>query len=130
MQNLPPVSGPNDRSTLNSLAQEMVPGDIVICIRSVEQIEAIGVVSGPYRFEQEVPSGIREDYQHVRPVNWLYTDVGLSILPLNDDVRFTLKTIYPMDRFSWGDLLSAANRASNSRRRLVRQVQMAKSPMC
>ncbi len=98
--------GSNDRSTLNSLAQEMVPGDIVICIRSVEQIEAIGVVSGPYRFEQEVPSGIREDYQHVRPVNWLYTDVGLSILPLNDDVRFTLKTIYPMDRFSWGDLLA------------------------
>jgi len=98
--------GSNDRSTLNSLAQEMVPGDIVICIRSVEQIEAIGVVSGPYRFEQEVPSSIREDYQHVRPVNWLYTDVGLSILPLNDDVRFTLKTIYPMDRFSWGDLLA------------------------
>ncbi|QXW30380.1 AAA family ATPase [Aeromonas sanarellii] len=98
--------GSNDRSTLNSLAQEMVPGDIVICIRSVEQIEAIGVVSGPYRFEQDAPSDIREDYQHVRPVNWLYTDVGLSILPLNDDVRFTLKTIYPLDRFSWGDLLT------------------------
>ena len=96
----------NDRSTLNSLAQEMVPGDIVVCIRSVEQIEAIGVVSGPYRFESQTPEGIRDDFQHVRPVNWLYSDVGLSILSLNDDVRFTLKTIYPLDRFSWGDLLT------------------------
>ncbi|MDH1994062.1 AAA family ATPase [Aeromonas caviae] len=97
--------GSNDRSSLSSLSQEMVTGDIVICIRSVEQIEAIGVVSGPYRFEQEVPSDIREDYQHVRPVNWLYTDVGLSILQLNGDTQFTQKTIYPLTRFKWGELL-------------------------
>lgn len=97
--------GSNDRSTLNSFAQDMEPGDIVICIRSVELIEAIGVVSGQYRFEQDVPGGVRDDYQHVRPVNWLYTDVGLSILPLNDDTQFTQKTIYPIDRFSWSDLL-------------------------
>ncbi len=98
--------GSNGRSSLSSLSQEMVPGDIVLCIRSVELIEAIGVVSGPYRFEQEVPSVIREDFQHVLPVNWLYTDVELSILPLNENVQFTQKTIYPLDRFSWGDLLT------------------------
>jgi glycosyltransferase involved in cell wall biosynthesis len=71
----------------------------------VSEMVVSGVVSGQYRFEQDVPGGVRDDYQHVRPVNWLYTDVGLSILPLNDDTQFTQKTIYPIDRFSWSDLL-------------------------
>lgn len=100
--------GTNDRSSLSSFFQEMVVGDLLVCIRSVEQIEAIGVVTGDYRFEapEQIPKNVRDDYNHVRPVNWIYQDVGLSILPLNDDTRFTLKTIYPMDRFSWGDLLA------------------------
>lgn len=100
--------GSNDRSTLRSFSQEMVAGDLLICIRSVEQIEAIGVVTGDYRFEEEglVPHPVRNDYNHVRPVKWIYRDVGLSILPLNNDIRFTLKTVYSMDRFSWGDLLT------------------------
>lgn len=100
--------GSNDRSTLRSFGQEIVVGDILICIRSAEQIEAIGVVTGDYRFETPglVPDKVRSDYNHVRPVKWIYRDVGLSILPLNDDTRFTLKTVYPMDRFSWGDLLA------------------------
>lgn len=98
--------GSNDRSTLNCFANEIAIGDIVICIRSIEQIEAVGVVNGDYRYEQDVPDSLRDDYQHVRPVNWLYRDVGLSILPLNDDTQFTLKTVYAMDRFSWADLLA------------------------
>lgn len=100
--------GSNDQSTLRSFSQEMVAGDILICIRSVEQIEAIGVVTGDYRFEEErqVPHPVRNDYNHVRPVKWIYRDVGLSILPLNNDIRFTLKTVYSMDRFSWGELLA------------------------
>ncbi len=100
--------GTNDRSTLNSFSQEMVVGDLLVCIRSAEQIEAIGVVTGDYRFEtsEQIPAPVREDYCHVRPVKWLFQNVGLSILPLNDNTRFTLKTVYAMDRFSWGDLLA------------------------
>lgn len=99
--------GSNDRSTLRSFAQEIVIGDILVCIRSAEQIEAVGVVTSDYRFEEPdaIPVMVRSDYNHVRSVKWLYHDVGLSILPLNDDTRFTLKTVYPLDRFSWGDLL-------------------------
>ncbi|WP_275910095.1 AAA family ATPase [Aeromonas sp. 2MA4] len=99
--------GSNDRSTLRSFAQEIVIGDILVCIRSAEQIEAVGVVTSDYRFEEPdaIPVMVRSHYNHVRSVKWLYHDVGLSILPLNDDTRFTLKTVYPLDRFSWGDLL-------------------------
>ena len=39
-------------------------------------------------------------------MKWLYRDVKQSILPLNDNRQFTLKTVYAMGRFSWADLLS------------------------
>lgn len=98
--------GSGDKGTLGYFAEQMVVGDILLCIHSAEQIGAVGVVTSDYRYEEKVPSGVIEDYQHVRSVKWLYRDVKQSILPLNDDHQFTLKTVYPMARFGWADLLS------------------------
>lgn len=98
--------GSGDKGTLEYFAQGMAIGDIVLCIRSAAHIGAVGVITGDYRYEEQVPAGLIDDYCHVRPVKWLYRDVNQSILPLNDDHQFTLKTVYPMARFSWADLLS------------------------
>lgn len=97
--------GSGDRGTLEYFSEQMAVGDILLCIHSADQIGAIGVVSGDYRYEAKVPAGVIGNYQHVRPVRWLYRDVNLSILPLNDNRQFTLKTVYAMTRFSWADLL-------------------------
>lgn len=97
--------GSGDRGTLEYFSEQMAVGDILLCIHSADQIGAIGVVSGDYRYEKKVPAGVIGNYQHVRPVRWLYRDVNLSILPLNDNRQFTLKTVYAMTRFSWADLL-------------------------
>ncbi|HEJ1890216.1 TPA: AAA family ATPase [Pseudomonas aeruginosa] len=98
--------GGGDKGTLNYFAEQMVVGDILLCIHSAEQIGSIGVVTGDYRYEVQVPAGVIGDYQHVRSVRWLYRDINLSILPLNDERQFTLKTVYAMSRFTWADLLS------------------------
>lgn len=98
--------GSGDKGTLEYFAQGMAIGDIVLCIRSAEHIGAVGVVTGDYRYEEAVPVEVLDHYCHVRSVKWLYRDVNQSILPLNDDHQFTLKTVYPMTRFSWADLLS------------------------
>ncbi|MCP3020345.1 AAA family ATPase [Cupriavidus basilensis] len=98
--------GSNDQNTLNAFSREIAPGDILVCIHSAEDISAVGVVSGEYRFEATVPSPLRSDYQHVLPVTWLYKDLHLPIAPLNGERSFTQKTVYPLDRFTWGDLLS------------------------
>lgn len=98
--------GSGDKGTLEHFAQSMAVGDIVLCIHSASDIGAVGVITGDYRYEEKVPAGVIEDYCHVRPVKWLYRDVNQSILPLNDDRQFTLKTVYPMPRFNWADLLS------------------------
>lgn len=98
--------GGGDKGTLNYFAEQMVVGDILLCIHSAEQIGSIGVVTSDYRYEEQVPAGVIGDYQHVRLVRWLYRDINLSILPLNDERQFTLKTVYAMSRFTWADLLS------------------------
>lgn len=98
--------GSGDRGTLRYFAEEMVPGDILLCIHSADMVNAVGVVTGDYRYDESTPSGIVSDYNHVRSVNWIYRDLKLPILPLNDDKQFTAKTVYVMDRFTWGDLLA------------------------
>jgi len=98
--------GGGDKGTLNYFAEQMAVGDILLCIHSAERIGSIGVVTSDYRYEQQVPPGVIADYQHVRSVRWLYRDINLSILPLNDGRQFTLKTVYAMSRFTWADLLS------------------------
>lgn len=95
-----------NQGTLNCFAEQMVVGDILLCIHSAEQIGSIGVVTSDYRYEEQVPAGVLGDYQHVRSVRWLYRDINLSILPLNDGHQFTQKTVYAIDRFTWGELLS------------------------
>ncbi len=98
--------GTGDKGTLEYFSQGMVVGDIVLCIHSASHIGAVGVITGDYLFDPQVPAGVIRSYCHVRPVKWIYRDVNQSVLPLNDDHQFTLKTVYPMSRFSWADLLS------------------------
>ncbi len=98
--------GAGDKGTLSYFAEQMAVGDILLCIHSAAQIGSIGVVTSDYRYEERVPAGVIDDYQHVRSVRWLYRDINLSILPLNDGHQFTLKTVYAMSRFTWADLLA------------------------
>lgn len=98
--------GSGDKGTLNYFAEQMAVGDVLLCIQSAEKVGAIGVVTSEYRYEATVPDGVKPDYQHVRSVRWVYRDINLSILPINDGCQFTLKTVYAMNRFTWADLLT------------------------
>jgi len=103
--------GSNNRNTLQSFGQEIQPGDVLLCIGSNTQVNAVGVVTGNYRFEQNPPASIRSDYKHILPVNWIARDLKFSILELNGKRRFTLKTVYELDRFTWPELLEALQAA-------------------
>jgi 5-methylcytosine-specific restriction protein B len=98
--------GSGNQGTLQYFSEEIVPGDILLCLHSAETIAAVGVVTGDYRYDDAVPKEVLSDYNHVRPVNWLYRDLKLPILPLNDGKQFVQKTVYSLDRFTWGDLLA------------------------
>jgi 5-methylcytosine-specific restriction protein B len=103
--------GSNDKSSLRNFSQDMQPGDILLCIRSNTQVLAVGVVQSDYTFEAAPPAAVHELYQHVLKVQWLRKDLAFSILPLNGNTRFTLKTVYELSRFSWADLVQALEAA-------------------
>ncbi|WP_220800513.1 AAA family ATPase [Mitsuaria sp. WAJ17] len=98
--------GSGDKGTLRYFAEEMEVGDILLCIHSAYAIAAVGVVTGDYRHEppEQLPKGLIGDYQHVRPVQWLYKDLELPIEPINEGKTFTLKTVYQLNRLNWADL--------------------------
>ena len=87
-------------------------GDIVLCIRSVTEVQAVGVVTGEYFYQQEPPSELAAPhYQHVLPVKWLATDLEFSILPHNGNTSFTQQSVYELKRISWTDLRAALKAA-------------------
>ena len=98
--------GSGDKGTLRYFADEMEVGDILLCIHSAYAIAAVGVVTGDYHYEapEQLPKGLISDYQHVRPVQWLYKDLELPIEPINEGKTFTLKTVYQLNRLNWADL--------------------------
>ena len=106
--------GTHNQNTLNSFANDVVVGDIILCIRSAEEIQAIGVVQGEYRYEPNVPAGLLGDYNNVLPVHWLAKDLHLNIKNLNGGVRFTLKTLYELTRVGWPELAQALEKSGVS----------------
>lgn len=96
--------GSNDQSSLASFGTEVEEGDVLICLGTRKSICAVGVVTGEYEYNPEVPEGVRKDYVHRLPVNWLLTDIDFDITELNGGRGLTLKTLYPMSRISWPEL--------------------------
>jgi 5-methylcytosine-specific restriction protein B len=106
--------GSNDRSSLDSFVRGVEPGDVLVCLGTRKTICAVGVVTGEYEYQQQVPQGVRKDYVHRLPVNWLLKDIDFDITLLNGGVGLTLKTLYPMNRLSWPELKGALQEAGHS----------------
>jgi 5-methylcytosine-specific restriction protein B len=103
--------GPNDRNTLESFANDIAVGDVLLCIGSNTEVSAIGIVNGTYRFDETPPVAIKAGYKHVLPVSWIATNIKFSILNLNGQKRFTQKTVYELKRFSWSELFDGLRAA-------------------
>jgi 5-methylcytosine-specific restriction enzyme B len=99
--------GKNDRKSVREFSRVIQKGDVLACIRSNSEIQAVGVVTGDYRFEASPPAAVYEDFRHVLPVRWLATGFNLDIRSLNDGAGLTLRTVYPLRRMRWPQLVEA-----------------------
>ncbi|WP_341964193.1 AAA family ATPase [Pseudomonas sp. RC10] len=99
--------GTNEQSALKMFGREIVPGDILLCLKSRTSICGVGVVTDEYRYEPHTEAPVRKDFVHVLPVRWLTSHIDFNILALNRDVRLTQKTVYPLDRINWPTLQQA-----------------------
>lgn len=94
---------------LNAFSFEMKTGDVLLCLKDAETVQAVGVVTSDYSFDKQADSE-ETDYAHVRKVNWLLKNIDLNILPLNDDKRMVQQTLYPLSRISWNSLVEELHR--------------------
>lgn len=99
--------GSNERHSLRDFGLNIVPGDVVVCLASRTTIGAVGVVSGEYEYTPDVPEGVRADYVHKLPVNWLAKGLNFDMLALNQGKQLTLKAVYQLGRIEWPELMSA-----------------------
>ena len=96
--------GPNDQASLYDFSEEMKIGDVVLCLRDRKSIQAIGIISSEYSFdEQAYETDI--DFAHVRKVKWLAKGLNFNILLLNHNFQLGIKSVHELSRFSWVQLV-------------------------
>jgi len=100
-----------DHHTLEQFVSGVEIGDVVLCLKSTNEICGVAVVTDDYFFDENHPEAVREDYLHCRNVNWILKDITFNIRSLNGGVGLTLKTMYRLWRFTWTDLLQELNKA-------------------
>ena len=105
--------GSETQGTLNYFHDGMQIGDVVLCLHSRSEFCAVGIITSDYRYDKKISSDINDDYFHVRDVNWICRDIKLSVLPINGGTQFTLKTVYPLTRLSWGSLVEYLKETGN-----------------
>ena len=95
--------GSQDKSSIEDFAYNMSIGDVILCLKSVTSIQAVGIITSDYYYDETQALG--EEYVHTRNVDWILKDIDLDILSLNDNIQITQKTCYQLTRFNWNDLV-------------------------
>ena len=84
-------SSRNDKgkTILNAYINKMKVGDIVMSCYSSKEIDAIGVITGDYRYDDSLPA-----YKRIRPVHWLIKGKRENIVETNDGKEMVESTVY------------------------------------
>ena len=79
------------KSVLNAFVNRMRIGDIVFSCYTSRTIDAIGVITGDYEWEDSYDS-----YNRVRKVKWLVKGINEDIVDINGGSAMVLATVYKM----------------------------------
>lgn len=106
--------GSKSQASIRNFAYEIEVGDVFLCLRDMNTVQAVGVVTSEYVFDLGADAGEHESYAHVRKVNWFLKDIEFDILPLNKQKRLVQQTCYQLDRFNWDELLAELSKKNHS----------------
>ncbi len=93
------------RRVLNAFIDKMEIGDIVLSCYSEKTIDAIGVITSEYKWNNEF-----RNYKRYRDVRWLIKGLNHNILEINKGAKFTLGTVYQLNNMSLKDVLNIVNK--------------------
>lgn len=94
-------SSRNDKGKkiLNAYINEMKVGDIVMSCYSSKEIDAIGVITDDYRYDESLPA-----YKRIRPVHWLIKGKRENIVERNGGKEMVESTVYHLNSISLEDV--------------------------
>lgn len=98
-----------NRAALNDFSESIQMGDVLLCLKDAETVQAVGIVTSAYAFDDSARNA-NGDYAHVRKVDWILKNIDLNILSLNDGRRMVQQTVYPLTRISWNSLIEELRR--------------------
>lgn len=77
------------KNVLRAFQNQMKEGDIIASCYSENTVDAIGIVTGGYEYDQQLG-----DYPRFRKVDWLVKNINENIIEINNGRKFTLSTVY------------------------------------
>ena len=77
------------KKILNAYINKMKVGDIVMSCYSSKEIDAIGVITGEYRYDESLPA-----YKRIRQVHWLIKGKRENIVETNGGKEMVESTVY------------------------------------
>lgn len=77
---------------LSAFVYDMKVGDVIMSCYSNQSIDAIGIVTGDYEYDDTY-----SNYKRVRKVNWIIKGINENIVELNDGKTMTLGTVYRLN---------------------------------
>lgn len=80
------------KQILDAFINKMKIGDIVLSCYTNRTIDAIGVVTGDYEYQDKLPN-----YKRVRHVNWIIKGIDENIVGMNEGKTMTLSTVYRLN---------------------------------
>ncbi len=95
------------KAVLNTFINRMKIGDIVLSCYTATTIDAIGVITGDYEWDDSY-----DDYKRVRKVNWIAKDLREDIVEMNGNTPMTLSTVYRM-KISATDVMELLEKIKN-----------------
>lgn len=83
------------RQAIHNFQKVMKQGDVVLSCYNSKEVDAIGVVTGEYKW---IPAfSKKEGYCRTRSVKWLYKG-RVPVSQINEDFKLTLSTVYQLKR--------------------------------
>lgn len=87
------------KQILDAYVNKMKVGDIVMSCYSSKEIDAIGVITDDYRYDDSLPA-----YKRIRPVHWLIKGKRENIVETNGGKEMVESTVYRLRSISLGDV--------------------------
>lgn len=84
---------------LHFFQDDMQVGDFVFTCRNLKTIDAIGIITGDYEYDDSEP-----EFPRKRTVKWLATDLDVDIPEINSGKQLNRDTVFPAKRIT-GEML-------------------------